>query len=286
MSLPADLALRDAVATDLPAIASLRERVGWSVHEWALRAVVGAGWARCVVVADGSGSVVGVGSGATYGRLGFVGNMVVAEDHRRRGVGAHVLEAVLEYLRRAGAQRVELFATTAGRPLYERFGFELMEPGAVASVPRSALTHTGSSAVTAAAAETISELAAYDTPRFGGDRSDLLALLAADPAHPLLIARAGGRLVGFAWIRPDTGRIGPFVADDPTIAAALLADAFGRLPGTDLLTFNLPMSNEPGVAWLRSMKFELEPWDVRMGRGPDIPRRTSTIYGNAVGALG
>ncbi|HEY8170916.1 MAG TPA: GNAT family N-acetyltransferase [Candidatus Limnocylindria bacterium] len=286
MSLPADLVLRDAVASDLPAIAALRERVGWSVHEWALRAVVGAGWARCVVVSDRAGSVVGVGSGATYGALGFVGNMVVAEEQRRRGVGAHVLEAVLEYLHRAGAQRVELYATAAGRPLYERFGFELMEPGAVASVPRSALTDDESIVVTAAAAETISELAAYDTPRFGGDRSELLALLAADPAHPLLVARAGARLVGFAWIRPDTGRIGPFLADDPTAASVLLADAFDRLPGTDVVTFNLPMSNERAVAWLRSMEVGLEPWDGRMGRGPDIPRRTSTIYGNAVGALG
>ncbi|HEY6607882.1 MAG TPA: GNAT family N-acetyltransferase [Candidatus Limnocylindria bacterium] len=286
MSLPDDLALRDAVATDLPAIASLRERVGWSVHEWALRAVVGAGWARCVVVTDGADAVVGVGSGAIYGPFGFVGNMVVAEEHRRRGVGAHVLEAVLEFLHAAGAERVELFATAAGRPLYERFGFALMEPGAVASVPRSALTHDASIVITTAAPETIKELTAYDIPRFGGDRGELLGLLATDPEHPLLIARAGAQLVGFAWIRPDTGRMGPFVADDPTVAATLLADAFDRLPGTDVLTFNLPMSNDPGVAWLRSMEVELEPWDGRMGRGPEVTRRTSTIYGNAVGALG
>ena len=41
MSLPADLSIRDATTVDLPAIAALREAVGWGVHEWALRAVEG-----------------------------------------------------------------------------------------------------------------------------------------------------------------------------------------------------------------------------------------------------
>jgi GNAT superfamily N-acetyltransferase len=286
MSLPADLELRDATVDDLAAVAALRESVGWPVHDWALRAVISSRWARCVVVADRAGTIVGVGSGAAYGALGFVGNMVVGEAHRRRGVGAHVLQSVLAYLEATGATRVELFATAAGRPLYERFGFTLIEPGAMAPLSRSAAAADQTLVVEEGGPEAVPAIASYDAPRFGGDRSGLLAALAASQDHPMLLARRDGDLLGYAWVRPEAGRIGPFVADDPAIAAALLDHAFERHPETELLTANLPMANAPAVAWLESVGVELDPWNGRMARGPEIPRRTDTIYGNTVGALG
>ena len=52
MSLPDGLSLRDATAADLPAIADLRLAAGWTVHEWALRIVIGVPHARFVVAVD------------------------------------------------------------------------------------------------------------------------------------------------------------------------------------------------------------------------------------------
>jgi GNAT superfamily N-acetyltransferase len=286
MSLATDLALRDARIDDLPAIAAQREAAGWGVHEWALRAVIGSPHARCVVVEDGDGAIIGVGSGAAYPPIGFVGNMLVAESHRRRGIGSHVLRTVVEYLRRAGATRVELFATAAGRPLYERHGFTPSGPSAMAALPRGAGVADTSVQVTEATPGDLAEVAAYDTPRFGGDRSWLLAILAREPGHPLLVARRGDSVVGHAWLRPDADRIGPFAADGPTVAAALLGAAFERRPGLDVLSTNLPMANQPAVRWLTGIGVELEPWEGRMALGPDVPRSIDAMYGNAVGALG
>src|SRR5918992_2495763 len=126
MSLPDDLAMRIADERDLPVIAALRESVGWSTHDWALRAVLRpSDEVRCFTVTDRGGRVVGVGSGVSYGALGFVGNMIVAEEHRRRGIGSAILTAILEFLHGRGCTRIELFATSEGRPLYARHGFEL-----------------------------------------------------------------------------------------------------------------------------------------------------------------
>jgi GNAT superfamily N-acetyltransferase len=286
MNLPADLRLRDATVDDLAAVAALRESVGWSVHDWALRAVIASSWARCVVVEERGGTIVGVGSGAAYGPLGFVGNMVVDEAHRRRGIGAHVLQAVLAYLEEAGATRVELFATAAGRPLYERHGFILVGSGTLVSLPRSAGVADTAVAVEAVEFEPVADIVAYDAPRFGGRRGGLLSTMARHADHPLLVARRDDRIVGYAWVRPEAGRIGPFVADEPSVAAALLDRAFSLNPEAEALTTNLPMANEPAVAWLKRIGVVLEPWDGRMARGPEIPRRVDTIYGNTVGALG
>jgi GNAT superfamily N-acetyltransferase len=284
MTLPDGFHMRDATLADLPAIVALRESAGWSAHEWALRYVLTAPESRCVVVEDADG-IVAVGSGVGYGPLGVVGNMIVAEQHRRHGIGRAVLDAVMDDLRARGARRLELYATVDGRPLYERAGFRYIEPGSRAEIPRSAplAPDTTLSVDTAPDARHIS---AFDAPRYGGDRGGLLAFMTADPSRPMLVARRDGAIAGFAWLRTDGDRLGPFLADDPRVATTLMAAAFERLPNAVDLTINLPMSNSDGVGWLRSLGVEPDPWDGRMALGPRLPQRESTIYSNALGALG
>ena len=287
MTISADLSLRDATPGDLPAIAQLRDDVGWATHEWALRAVIGQPHARCVVAVDGADTIVAVGSGIAYGALGFVGNMIVAEAYRRRGLGSTVLATITDFLEAAGCRRLELNATSEGRPLYERHGFATIGISATARIGRDIGLAAGARVeLRQAWAGDLDALAAYDVTRFGGDRRPLLALLLADPVASLLVAEDNGALVGYACLRTDTPRIGPFVADIPTVAESLLWRAFALLPQADELRLNLPPNNRPGAEWLRELGVEVEPWDGRMGRGPQISRRDDTIYGMAVGALG
>ncbi|MGH2445049.1 MAG: GNAT family N-acetyltransferase [Candidatus Limnocylindria bacterium] len=288
MPLPSDLRFRAATPNDLPAIAAMREAVGWAVHDWALEAVLRGPHACCLLAVDEADAIGAIGSGMAYGRLGFVGNMIVAEEHRRRGVGSAVLEEIIGFLEGNGCTRLELFATSDGRPLYARHGFDLAGPSAMARVPRGISLPAQAAMVTEAGREAFDDLAAYDAPRFGGDRAPILEMMLTDPARPMLVARDGDgeRIAGFAWVRPDATRIGPMLADSPEVAGALLRVAFERLAEAEDLTLNLPLANEPGSDWLRGLGIELDPWNGRMARGPQVPRRDETIYANAVGALG
>ena len=284
MSIPPGYRLREARPDDLPAIAALRESVGWAAHPWALEIVLRPP-ARCVVVTHAGDAPIAVGSGIAYGALGFIGNMVVAEAHRRLGLGSVVLEAVTQFLEGAGCGRLELYATADGRPLYARHGFEPVGPSAMGRIPRAAALGETPHAVREVGPEALTHLAAYDAPRFGGDRAPLLAMMLADEERPLLVA-GEEEILGYAWLRADGNRLGPFLADVPSVAASLLAEAFERCPTAVELTLNLPTANRAGVAWLRAAGAQLETWDGRMGRGEPIPRRDDTIYGNVVGALG
>ena len=288
MSLPADLTLREATLDDLADIAALRASAGWGANEWALRAVIGQTHARCVVVVDRADVAVAVGSGIAYGPLGFVGNMVVAEAHRRRGIGSVVLEAITSFLEAAGCGRLELNATSEGRLLYERHGFSTIGTSATATVGRNvALEPDPAIGVRRGDARPdVDAVVAYDRPRFGGDRRPLLELLGSDPAVQFLVAGDDGQVAGYACLRDDPPRIGPFLAETPDIAASLMSSAFAEADGVDALRINLPPNNRPGAAWLRGLGIEIEPWDGRMGRGPQVPRRDETVYGMAVGALG
>lgn len=282
--------LRDATPDDLPALAALRESVGWGVQDWALRAVLESTRGIYVVAEDAVGAVIASGSGMVYGRLGVVGNMIVAPEHRRRGLGAQILEAILGHLSAAGCVRQELYATTDGRPLYQRYGFALVEPGSHVRLPRAAFeadaTDDGPNAIRRGGPADLARLAAYDEPRFGGDRSELLARMLADPQRPLTIAERDGDIAGYAWLRPDGERVGPLLADDPTTAQGLVRDAFARAPQATELAINLPTSNRPGMAWLSQLGIGVDPWDGRMARGEELPRRQDTVYASVVGALG
>jgi ribosomal protein S18 acetylase RimI-like enzyme len=286
MSLPADLTLRTATLDDLPAIAGLRESVGWGVNEWALRAVIGQPHARCLVVDAGRG-LAGVGSGIVYGPLGFVGNMIVADGHRRRGVGSAIVRDVTAYLEDAGCRRLELNATSDGRPLYERHGFETIGTSATAHIDRDrTLASDPSVSVRRARRDELDALATYDRPRFGGDRRALLGLLLADPDASFILAGRDGAIVGYTCVRTDAPRVGPLLADEPSIAETLLLEALDMVPSASELRLNLPPNNRPGTEWLRRLGVAIEPWDGRMARGSQIPRREDTIYGMTVGALG
>ena len=286
MGLPDGMSLRQATLDDLPAIAALRECVGWVVHEWALRAVIDVPHARCVLATD-DGALAGVGSGIVYGPIGFVGNMVVHPDRRRRGIGSAILSEVAGFLTGAGCVRLELNATSEGRPLYERHGFASLGDSATTRIPRGIpLERDPATSVRPASAGDLDELANYDQPRFGGDRRRLLALLLADPAARFRIAARDGSLTGYACVRLDAPRIGPFLADDPAVAETLLAEAFDLAPAAGDLRVNLPPGNDVGAAWLRGLGLAVEPWDGRMARGASVPRRDETVYGMAVGALG
>lgn len=286
MSLPGELSLRTADLDDVPAILELRRGVGWAAHEWALQLAIAPPSSRCVVVERPDGRIVGVGSGVAYAPLGFVGNMIVADEHRRQGIGGVVLDAVVQFLQDAGCTRLELFATEQGRPLYARHGFDHIEPGSRVRLPRPTAAPPPGPLVTDADRDGLEALVAYDTPRFGGERRHLLDAMLGDRDRPTLVATRGGDVVGYGWLRPDDDRIGPWMADEPIVAAAILAEAFRRLPDRSELTTNVPMSNRHGVEWLRGLGVEPDPWDGRMARGAPVPRREESIYGNTVGALG
>ena len=287
MSLPAGLHLRVARPDDLSGVAELRESVGWASHDWALRAVLDGPHARCFLATDGTDRMVGVGSGIDYGSFGVVGNMVVVPEHRRHGIGAALLEAVLAFLDERGCTRLELSATELGRPLYASYGFAMAEEGTSAVIGRSAMQAEPAAVDLAdAEPEALAELAAFDAPRFGGDRTPLLATMLADPARPVAVARDGGAMVGWGWIRPEANRIGPLVADSPDVAIALVADAMRRMPAAATLRLTMPPGNRDGVDRLGLLGAELESWDGRMARGPAVERRDETLYASSVGALG
>jgi GNAT superfamily N-acetyltransferase len=59
-------------------------------------------------------------------RRGHIASMSTEPDHKRRGYGRLVFEALMEWFAERDIPRVDLRATPDGRPLYEAFGFRVL----------------------------------------------------------------------------------------------------------------------------------------------------------------
>ena len=61
------------------------------------------------------------------GHRAYIMNMYTREEYRRRGVASLLLDKLVEESRSRGVNSISLEATDIGRPLYEKYGFALLE---------------------------------------------------------------------------------------------------------------------------------------------------------------
>src|SRR5512147_3174250 len=62
-----------------------------------------------------------------YGESGWIGNLVVRDDQRGKGIGSGLMVKSLQTLMDAGARTVWLTASEKGRPVYEGLGFRAID---------------------------------------------------------------------------------------------------------------------------------------------------------------
>jgi GNAT superfamily N-acetyltransferase len=76
----------------------------------------------CLTCRDGEIPVAFI-TAIKYDSSGWIGNLIVREGYRGRGIGFSLMQRALAILNQAGAQTVWLTASRAGRPIYEKLGF-------------------------------------------------------------------------------------------------------------------------------------------------------------------
>jgi ribosomal protein S18 acetylase RimI-like enzyme len=109
----------------LVGVLHLCEQEGWSTMtddpDRALRSLTAPGVQTAVAVAD-DGQVVGFSQTVSDGAIqAYLARLLVAEPHRRQGIGRELLE---ESLRRSGAQRLDLIADPRSEEFFRSFPHE------------------------------------------------------------------------------------------------------------------------------------------------------------------
>lgn len=217
---------------------------------------------------SGRAGIVATGAVLPYGGdFAWISMVLVTRSRRRQRIGTSILEACCAELARRTLVAV-LDATPAGERIYRPLGFEGMfnlSRWQGISGPRK---KTRAVAIRSMAAPDLAAVTATDAAAFGADRRFLLQSLFDRLPRLAFIAKDNA---GFVLARPGrvATQIGPLVAANEDVAAALLDAALGCVSGPVFL--DLIDGREILTARLRQRGFTVQRPFLRMGLKRGIP---------------
>ena len=295
--------LRPMLPEDVAPAAEMILGAGWGVRrEWLAFAAT---QPACVPhVAESDGRVVATGVGTANGPVGWIGTIFVEPKHRGRGLGRSMTQAIIERLESARCGTLVLVATSEGRRLYERMGFDvqtqyriLESPGlAAASEPGVAAPDAGAVAPGAGESERrgatgarpfapadLAAMASFDRVATGEDRAHVLARLAS-PETAKVLTGDDGTLQAFV-VRPPWGG-GATVARSIEAAMAIIA-ARRLVAGPEgQVRVGILAENREGGAALALAGFRAQWSAPRMVRGAPMVWQPEAIWGQFNHAMG
>jgi hypothetical protein len=200
--------------------------------------------------------------------------VVVATPARRQGLGTRLLARCLAEIEQSGVA-AGLDATELGRPVYLPLGFRdvyplsrwRLEPG-----PRTAIDPPAGIRVRPAATRDLPAIVACDAAHSGFERGVILEhLLSRAPSVARVAERADASVAGYALGRDGHAalHVGPFVADDETIALALLGSAVSQTEQSVIL--DVPDRHRQVREWLTAQGGIAPRGFMRMLRGSFPP---------------
>jgi predicted N-acetyltransferase YhbS len=273
--------IRPMTPADVPAVAAAIERADWGDRRRELEFVT-RHHGTYPLVADVDGAPVGTGIATINGTVAWVGTIWVDPAWRRRGVGIAMTQAVIDLAQSAGCRTFLLVATEAGRPLYERLGFEVqtwyrtLEAPGLGDAPVDPRIRPYRST-------DLPEIAELARAASGEDRTHLLAAFAS-PETATCLVRADGTMGGFVVRAPWGG--GSTVAPRLEEAEAIVHSRRVGRSRDERVRAGLLAENEAGLERLLATGWS-DAWRApRLIRGEPLDWQPDAIWGQFSGALG
>jgi len=278
MQLPA---IRPMTPADVEPVAAAFLREDWGDRRVNLEFVTRHDEAR-PFVAETDGTIVGTGVASLHGSVGWIGTIWVEPAWRRRGVGLELTRATIDAAESAGCRTLLLVATDAGRPMYERLGFEVQTEYRIMEAPP--VEHgEADGRIRPFRAGDLPAIEALDAAATGEDRAHLLrAFASAESAR--VLEHDDGSLGGFVVRAPWGGgaTVAPRVDDATAILdARRLASEAGRRVRAGVLA-----DNEAGLEVLGATGWT-EAWRApRLIRGDGLRWQPGALWGQFNFAMG
>ena len=111
---------------DIEDFLALAAEEGWLCERWEFEFLLEQFPRGCLVAGKG-GEPVGYVTSIRYEKSGWIGNLIVRDSCRGKGVGSSLMEKALAALAAEGTETVWLTASKLGKPIYEKLGFTAMD---------------------------------------------------------------------------------------------------------------------------------------------------------------
>ncbi len=218
--------------------------------------------------------IIGIGTGISHGKTGWLAHVVVHRDHQRKGVGRSIVDHVVSLLRNSGCKSVSLAATEQGFPLYRKAGFEEQTQYVFLerSVPAEPVRPQGR--VRNYEMADRADILSMDREISGEERSRILD----DRLAGSYVYEENGAVVGFYL--PDLGE-GLILANNVEAGIALMEVRLSHVK-----TAVLPVDNRDGIQFFTDADFRETRRATRMVLGDRYSWKPDCMYNRIAGNLG
>jgi len=222
--------VKNMTAEDIGFAVWITETMSWKLAEEDFEFMMKLEPHGCFVLFHNS-ERIGIVTTVSFGNMGWLGNLIVAESHRKKGAGTLLARHVIEYLTSKNVETIGLYAYIDKIPFYRRLGFEYESEFTV-------LRGRGSSSPTTsdfreARERDIRNIVNIDKACFGGSRRKLLEPILLNQNNLCYFAIEERKIVGYvvAKVYEDMAELGPLVCRKgrSDIAIELLKANLNRL---------------------------------------------------------
>jgi predicted GNAT family acetyltransferase len=189
----------------------------------------------CFVLSSGP-ERVGIATTVSFGKIGWFGNLIVAESQRKKGAGSSLVEHSIKYLKSKGVETVGLYAYIDKVSFYKRLGFEVDSEFVV--LKGEGFSSGKIAGIVKAKRKNIEEIVSCDSFCFGASRRKVLEPILHDRDNLGYIYIGKERMLGFALAKVwgSMADLGPLVClqgrDD--VAMSLLGAILNQLNGSEV----------------------------------------------------
>jgi len=207
---------------------------------------------------------LGIVTTISYGRLGWIGNLVVSKRYRKLGIGSWLVKHAIVHLRRKGARTIGLFSYKSALPFYQRLGFK-RDASYLRFFGRGrALTSKGPRNI---GMNDFERILVFDRKCFGHHRDRLLKDLLERFRDSSFLTMRNGKVLGYIVGKnyENTCEIGPWLCSREGIstAASLLRAVLNASIGKPV-EVTVSNRNRQAFRLLRNHDFENHGMVVRM----------------------
>jgi GNAT superfamily N-acetyltransferase len=234
-------------------------------------------------IAEINGNQVGHVFSVNYGKLGWVGLLIVRAEWRRKGIGTALMKEAINHLLTNEVETIRLEAVSAIATVYRKLGFADEYDSLRFSGVYRKIDSAASSNVKLLKKETIKEIAEFDAEYFGANRFKVLSSLYHDHPKLCFISYSGPKLVGYIMCRKaEKGyRVGPWVCNPENSQAAreLLTKCMETAEEDAKLYVGVPAVNKKAVEILQDFGFDQYSKSIRMRIGKKLKNeRVSEVF--------
>jgi len=221
----------------------------------------------CFTVFDDT-RFIGLTTTISYGRLGWIGNVIVEQDYRNRGAGSILIEKSIDFLKKKGAESIGLYSYTDTTTFYESLGFK--NDKAFMYLTGSVFGESPTEKLQPMSTEQFVNAVTFDERCVGASREKLLKAIYTKAGNLCYSIYEGKEITGFIMtkVSPKTLEVGPITgkAGTENTMSNLLNEVLGNFRGFEIY-LGIPENKLKMISTLNTLRVHSKFKVVRMYYG-------------------